>query len=121
MNLHGVFASILLYGALFGQSAAPSNVPNNAASGTTQSKNSVSAAQSTSQTKPAPVQQHCRPQRFAGWAGIYHRLVWGIDGLSVKSAEAGEVIRFTYQVLDPNKAKMLNDKKLEPALIDEQA
>jgi len=115
MNLHGVFASILLYGALFGQSAAPSNEPNNAASGTTQSKNSVSAAHSTSQTKPAPVQQHYRPQRFAGRAGTYYRLVWGIDGLSVKSAEAGEVIRFTYQMLDANKAQMLNDKKIEPA------
>jgi hypothetical protein len=47
--------------------------------------------------------------------------MWGIDGLSVKSAEAGEVIRFTYQVLDANKAQMLNDKKIEPSLIDEQA
>jgi len=48
-------------------------------------------------------------------------MVWGIDELSVKSAEAGEVIRFTSQVLDPGKAKMLNDKKTEPSLVDEQA
>jgi hypothetical protein len=47
--------------------------------------------------------------------------MWGIDGLSVKWAEAGEVIRFTYEVLDPEKAKTLNDKKIEPRLIDERA
>jgi hypothetical protein len=47
--------------------------------------------------------------------------MWGIDALSVKSAEGGEVIRFTYEVLDPQKAKTLNDKKIEPSLIDERA
>jgi len=31
------------------------------------------------------------------------------------------MIRFTYKVLDPKKAKMLNDQKNEPSLVDEQA
>jgi hypothetical protein len=39
----------------------------------------------------------------------------------VKWTESGEVIRFTYRVLDAGKAKTLNDKKVEPALIDPQA
>ncbi len=39
----------------------------------------------------------------------------------MKWAESGEVIRFTYEVLDPAKAKELNDKKIEPSLIDERA
>src|SRR5690349_14059326 len=43
------------------------------------------------------------PDRFAGRAGSYYRLVWGVDSLDVKSVESGEVIRFTYRVLDPNK------------------
>jgi len=121
MNWRGIFTSVLLCGALFAQSAAPSNQPvNNASSGSTPNKNGA-AVPSVSPTKPAPVQQHYRPERFAGRAGKYYRLVWGIEGLSVKSAEAGEVIRFTYQVLDANKAQMLNDKKVEPALIDDQA
>ncbi len=81
---------------------------------------SIASRRRQQAAKPAPA-QHYRPERFAGRAGTYYRLVWGIDGLSVKSAEAGEVIRFTYQVLDPEKAKMLNDKKIEPALIDERA
>ena len=121
MNWRSIFTGVLLCGALFGQSAAPSNQPTNNAPGSAKGKDSASTAQSASQTKAVPVHQHYRPQRFAGRAGTYYRLVWGIDGLSVKSAEAGEVIRFTYQVLDVNKAKMLNDKKLEPSLIDEQA
>jgi hypothetical protein len=41
--------------------------------------------------------------------------------LTVKWAESGEVIRFSYQVLDPQKAKVLNDKRLEPSLVDPQA
>jgi len=62
-----------------------------------------------------------RPDRFAGRAGHYYRLVWGVDALQVKWTESGEVIKFTYEVVDANKAKMLNDKKFEPSLIDPKA
>jgi hypothetical protein len=62
-----------------------------------------------------------RPNRFAGRAGNYYKLIWGVDSLSVKWTESGEVIRFAYRVLDANKAKVLNDKKNEPSLIDPQA
>ncbi len=69
----------------------------------------------------AAAAQRYRPERFAGRAGSYYRLVWGVDSLGVKWVESGEVIRFTYRVLDPTKAKVLNDKKNEPALIDPKA
>jgi hypothetical protein len=59
-----------------------------------------------------------RPDRFAGRAGEYYRLVWGVGSLTVKWTESGEVIRFSYHVLDAEKAKALNDKKNEPSLID---
>ncbi|HYL03202.1 MAG TPA: hypothetical protein VEU54_07260 [Steroidobacteraceae bacterium] len=75
-------------------------------------------------TKPAPAagaHEHYRPDRFAGRAGKYYRLVWGVDDLIVKWGESGEVIRFSYRVLDAGKAKALNDKKNEPSLIDPQA
>jgi hypothetical protein len=61
------------------------------------------------------------PNRFAGRAGTYYRLVWGVESLGVKSVESGEIIRFSYHVLDADKAKALNDKKSEPSLIDPQA
>lgn len=51
----------------------------------------------------------------------YYEGVWGVDSLTVKYTESGEIIRFSYRVLDPRKAATLNDKKVEPSLIDPQA
>jgi hypothetical protein len=69
----------------------------------------------------AVARPHFQPDRFAGRARKYYGLVWGVDSLSVKAVESGEVIRFTYRVLDADKAKALNDKKSEPFLIDPKA
>ncbi len=52
---------------------------------------------------------------------MYYEGVWGIDSLKVKYTESGEMIRFSWRVLDPDKAALLNDKKAEPSLIDLQA
>ena len=52
---------------------------------------------------------------------MYYGGVWGVDSLSVKTVESGEMIRFSYRVLDADKAQQLNDKKAEPSLIDPQA
>jgi hypothetical protein len=61
--------------------------------------------------------RHHHPEPFAGRAGKYYSLVWGVDALTVKAVEQGELIRFSYEVLDPAKATALNDKKLEPKLV----
>jgi len=66
---------------------------------------------------PSPYQ----PDRFAGRAARYYRLLWGVDSLEVKWAESGEVIRFKYRVLDAEKAKALNDKAAVPSLEDPSA
>jgi hypothetical protein len=122
MNLRSVFTSILLCGVLLGQTAGPaSSQSKNSATPASKQLNSSATAAHTASQNGKPVHTPYRPERFAGRAGTYYRLVWGIDGLSVKSAESGEVIRFSYEVLDPQKARMLNDKRLEPALIDERA
>ena len=71
--------------------------------------------------KSAGAPSRSLPNRFAGRAGAYYKVVWGIDSLSVKWAESGELIRFSWRVLDPQKARVLNDKKLEPSLIDQRA
>jgi hypothetical protein len=47
--------------------------------------------------------------------------MWGVDSLRVKVAESGELVRFDYRVLDPEKAAALNDKKAEPELYDAEA
>jgi hypothetical protein len=96
--LGGLLASGLLVASLNAQTPAP-------------------AAKSPAPAAPS----HYRPDRFAGRAAKYYSLVWGVDSLSVKWTESGEIIRFAYRVLDADKAKILNDKNLEPSLIDPQA
>lgn len=71
-------------------------------------------------TSQAAVRRY-RPDRFAARAWKYYQLVWGVDSLSVKLVESGEVVRFSYRVLDPDKAKALNDKSSEPSLVDPRA
>lgn len=105
---------LLLCAGLWAQSATPS----------TDAKANPSARETPAQaaepaTKTAKPRYH--PDRFAGRAGEYYRLIWGVDSLSVKWTESGEVIRFSYRVLDAEKAKALNDKKNEPSLIDPAA
>jgi hypothetical protein len=59
--------------------------------------------------------------RMAAKARQYYSVIWGVDSLSVKSVESGEIIRFSYRVVDADKAQSLNNKKSEPSLIDPAA
>ena len=70
--------------------------------------------------EPAPW-QGSQLNRVSRRAEMYYEGVWGVSELRVKAAESGEMIRFNYRVLDPQKAAALNDKKAEPELIDPQA
>jgi hypothetical protein len=51
-------------------------------------------------------------------AANYRRL-WGIDDIHVRSTASGSLIRFSYRVIDSDKANILMDKKSPPLLIDE--
>ncbi|SRR5258708_30636 len=78
-----------------------------------------SAAPSPAPATPAVqvgAQSRYHASRFPKRAGEYYRLIWGVDSLSVKAVESGQLIRFTYHVLDPDKAQPLNDKKVEAFL-----
>jgi hypothetical protein len=72
-------------------------------------------------TKGKPKPTRYQPDRFAGRAGKYYELTWGVDSLSVKLVESGELVRFSYRVLDPTRAKVLNDKQNEATLQDPRA
>jgi hypothetical protein len=71
-------------------------------------------------SKPSSSSRY-RPDRLAPRAERHYGLVWGVDSLNVKSVESGELIRFSYRVLDGEKAKQLNSKKAAPSLIDPKA
>ena|SRR6202140_5212075 len=69
--------------------------------------------------KPAAASTSYRnqPDRRAKREAAYYEAVWGIEAPSVKAVESGVILRFNYRVLDPEKAKPLNDKKLNPILV----
>jgi hypothetical protein len=48
------------------------------------------------------------------------RRLWGIDEIHVRSTASGALVRFSYHVVDAEKAKILNSKQSTPYLIDEQ-
>jgi len=103
-------SSVLLFAALEAVSAqgAPQGTPAPA-----QARAPARAAPETARTSLA---KHVPMQ-----AQMYYEGVWGIDSLTARYTESGEIIRFSYRVLDPAKAATLNDKKAEPSLIDPQA
>jgi len=110
-----IFCNLLLCSALFAQSPAPA-VP--------EQNTKPAVAQSPAPPKKAAVAgapSHYQPNRFSKRASLHYTQIWGVDSLSVKTVESGELVRFTYRVIDANKAKALNDKKAEPTLIDPQA
>ena len=72
-------------------------------------------------TNPPPATSPYTPDRFAGRAGLTYRAIWGIDSLSVRLVESGELVRFTYRIVDPDKARMLNDKQTSATLNDPKA
>lgn len=78
------------------------------------------AASGAAQGKPTVTPTRYVVERGA-IAERHYKIVWGIDTLRVKTAESDQMIRFSWRVLDPQRAAPLNDKKIEPALIDQQA
>lgn len=105
-----VACSALLFGALDNLSAqeAPKSTP--------------APAQAHAPVRAAPESAHTSlAKHFPMQAQRYYEGVWGIDSLTVKYTESGEMIRFSYRVLDAGKAGALNDKQAEPSLIDPQA
>ena len=113
-----MFSNIRVSGKLliFAMLLAGSMVPSNVFSQSSQD-NEGSAVPAGKPAKAALPRRYAQ-NRLAAKALRYYSLVWGVDSLSVKSVESGEIIRFTYRVVDADKAKPLNDKRNEPSLID---
>jgi hypothetical protein len=106
---------LVLVAALLAASVAASNAFSQSSQGT---------QNSTAGSKKSPVAE-AGPRPNPNWlsrrAEMYYQGVWGVDSFRVKYTESGEIIRFSYRVVDPEKAAPLNDKKSEPTLIDPRA
>lgn len=78
----------------------------------------VSACLAQSDTKPAnSVASSSRDWRSRN-AGFYKRN-WGVDIIGVKPVSSGYMLAFRYRVIDPEKAKLLNDRRSRAYLRDE--
>src|SRR5437588_10664335 len=87
-------------------------------SGAQSSAQAGATAQARKPSAAAGAAYRNQPVKMANRARAFYGLVWGVESLSVKAVESGEIIRFAYHVIDADKAKTLNDKQLEPVLID---
>jgi len=106
------FAGRMLISPAFSQSPAQASPP-------------IFASATVAATdKPSPkVETPTRylPNRAPRREVAYYEMLWGVDSLTVKAVESGELIRFSYRVLDADKAKLLNDKKVDAYLFAPEA
>jgi len=97
----GVFAAAAFISPLLGQSPAPP-------------ANTIQTAQAAPAVPAGSSSITVFPKRERS----YYQLYWGVDQLSVKAVESGELIKFSYRVVDAERAKPLNEKTNEQALYD---
>lgn len=51
----------------------------------------------------------------------YYQAIWGIDNMLVRRTASGNLIRFSYRVTDPARAKALGDKRSTPYLYGQRS
>jgi hypothetical protein len=78
-------------------------------------------AAAAAESAPGPAKSPFRQQKQSSKAQNYYLSRWGIDELKVRSTNAGNLIRFSYRVVDTDLAKALNDKRNTPAMVSQRA
>ncbi len=120
MLLRAFFAGSIFFAAvpaIEGQQRKPESAKTPAASGSSEATVSSSAL-------PRRHRKLTSPYRSKGTSiheKQFYQINWGVDSFAAKTVEAGQLIRFSYRVLDAEKAKALNDKRASPTMIDERA
>jgi len=116
--LAGFFAGSMFASQALAQSTAATPTPSPHAPAATTAPATAAKAPTAAPASAMPASPtRFQPNRFAGRAGRFYALFWGIESPTVKAVEAGELIRFSYHVLDPERAKAINDKKNDAFLI----
>lgn len=75
-------------------------------------------------TTPAPAAKPKVSPYHPGVAGSvkdYYQAVWGVDNMLVRQMASGNLIRFSYRVTDPVRAKALGDKLATPLLYGQRS
>ena len=107
--LAGFLASSIVFSPALAAAAQEPGVP-------TQADQAVASPVASSTPEAVPLGSISRTVNSTRAAMMYRRL-WGIDNITLKATASGSVIRFSYLVVDANKAQVLNDKKQDPFLV----
>ena len=109
--LAGLLTNAIVVPAVFSQAAQGKDKP--AVTEAPVSSSAASPAPASAHPASAPATDSRSPR-----ADRMYQLLWGIKDMHVRETASGSIIRFSYRVVDPAKAKVLNDPKLNPVLID---
>jgi len=72
---------------------------------------------STSKTPPAAPSRSS--ESWHARQSVFFQRKWGVDIIGVRRVSSGYMLRLSYRVVDPEKARPLFDKKVRPFVIDE--
>ena len=77
----------------------------------------------TAQAPAPPVERKTSPYRpgVPDSAKEYYQTIWGVDNMLVRQMASGNLIRFSYRVIDPVRAKALGDKRATPLLYGQRS
>ena len=67
---------------------------------------------------PFPAQRRA-PDFHPAREGMFYQRNWGVEIIGVHPVSSGYMLTFSYRILDPQKAKLLNDRKAKAYVIDE--
>jgi hypothetical protein len=79
------------------------------------------ASQSAGRFHPISLSVSRRQQVRSEHAVTYYSAAWGVQDLAVRSTASGNLIRFSYKVLDPARARQLFDKGSQPVLFSQRS
>jgi hypothetical protein len=69
---------------------------------------------------PARKVSQYRPAKLTDSAKVFYVAGWGIDHIKVSYTASGNLIRFSYRVVDPHAATPLGDAKSTPHLVGQK-
>jgi hypothetical protein len=115
-SLAGILASGVLASAALAQTDEAAQTPAAAQAAPAPSPAKEVAAPPTAR-KTSPY----LPVKVTDKAKNYYVAAWGVDKLKVSQTASGTLIRFSYRVTDPERARILSDKKATPYLFGQKS
>jgi hypothetical protein len=119
-NITTLNKTAMLFAGLLASSIAISTAQSLAAQGNDQPWQAPAAANSPLPSLTLKTPPSVPAAAKSAKASMLYQRLWGIDNIQVRETSSGALLLFSWRVVDANKAKVLNDKKATPYLIDER-